>query len=296
MGARRNILASVIIISVLLNLALGASVRYLWEERLELQSRIHVLSANVQSLSDNLNLTTSEMNYYKKQAEFYAGLVERVNTSEGYVGSSTINIVAVSSQRRGFSVEYLGVTMTATVEAELGAGRILVNTEPRVGIDIQTSIRTAMTVVEEMTGVALGGTDVVLTVQAEQETDVVDGSSAGGCITVALLAALNGDIPDPDVYMTGTVESGGGIGPVGAVAEKAVAAVEAGAVKFLVPYGQGDVNIWTRKETEVFPGFSFYTYEQQSVRLEEYLAERGYFVEVVEVETVEEAYSHFVHD
>ena len=251
-------------------------------------------SLDLQSLSNELNMTRTQMQYYQNQAEYYSRLIERDNASQGFVGEASINIVAVRSIRQGFSVIHEGITMTAEIEAEIGEGRILVNTEPRAGIDVQTSIRTAIDVAEKVTGINLGKTDVVLTILAEEENDIVDGPSAGGCITVALIAAIQGDTLNDTVYMTGTIESDGSIGRIGGVVEKGEAAAEKGAKLFLVPEGQGTLIIREKKESHPFPGMTIITYEPKEVDLQEYLHENGYEMKVLEVQTVEEAYTHFI--
>ncbi|MBN2336654.1 hypothetical protein JXL21_13940 [Candidatus Bathyarchaeota archaeon] len=291
-GTRRT--AAVLAVSLLINVLLAGGVGYLVRDRGNMQSQVNDLTISVQTLQNELNITRTELTYSQSQAEYYARLVERSIASEGFVGEATVNIVAVRSIRNGFSVVHEGVTMVADIEAKVGEGRILVDTEPRIGIDIQTSVRTAIDVAERVTGISLGMTDVILTISAEEENEIVDGSSAGGCITVALIAALNGDEPDPTVYMTGTIESDGSIGSVGAVAEKALAAAEREAAVFLVPEGQSTVIVQIRKESHPFPGMTVVTYEPRAVALQDYLAEQGYTVEVNEVGDVEEAYRYFV--
>lgn len=66
----------------------------------------------------------------------------------------------------------------------------------------------------------------------------IDGPSAGGLMTVAVLAALRGDTPRPDATMTGTVNPDGTIGPVGGIPHKLQGAVAKGKKLVLVPIGQ----------------------------------------------------------
>jgi len=80
--------------------------------------------------------------------------------------------------------------MSADVELRERSCRILVNTIPKIGIDIQTSVRTGVRVAEDVTGVSLSKTDVILTIKASQEVEIVDGPSAGAAITVAIIAAI----------------------------------------------------------------------------------------------------------
>lgn len=66
----------------------------------------------------------------------------------------------------------------------------------------------------------------------------IDGPSAGGLMTAAVLASLLGDTIDPTVSMTGTINPDGTIGPVGGIPHKIVGAAEAGKTTVLVPSGQ----------------------------------------------------------
>ena len=66
----------------------------------------------------------------------------------------------------------------------------------------------------------------------------IDGPSAGGLMTVGVLAALLGDTVDEDAAMTGTINPDGTIGPVGGIPHKIAGAAEAGKTLVLVPAGQ----------------------------------------------------------
>ncbi|MFH1400775.1 MAG: S16 family serine protease, partial [Nanoarchaeota archaeon] len=64
---------------------------------------------------------------------------------------------------------------------------------------------------------------------------VVGGPSAGGALTVLTIAVL-GDLPlDNETVMTGTIQSGGLIGPVAGIKQKAMAAQRAGFKRVIVP-------------------------------------------------------------
>jgi hypothetical protein len=65
----------------------------------------------------------------------------------------------------------------------------------------------------------------------------IDGPSAGGLMTAAVLAALLGDEVKEDVAMTGTINPDGTIGPVGGIPQKIEGAVKAGKKLVLVPIG-----------------------------------------------------------
>jgi hypothetical protein len=73
----------------------------------------------------------------------------------------------------------------------------------------------------------------------------VDGPSAGGLMTSAVLAALLGDEINKNVTMTGTINPDGTIGPVGGIPQKIDGVKKAGKTKMLIPSGlryQEDAN------------------------------------------------------
>jgi hypothetical protein len=66
-------------------------------------------------------------------------------------------------------------------------------------------------------------------------TGPIDGPSAGGILTVGVLAALNEHPMDSSTTMTGTISPDGSIGPVGLIGLKLQAAAEAGYKRVLLP-------------------------------------------------------------
>jgi uncharacterized protein len=101
----------------------------------------------------------------------------------------------------------------------------------------------------------------------------IDGPSAGGLMTVGVLAALRNEKVRDDATMTGTINPDGTIGPVGGIPHKLDGASRAGKKLVLVPIGQR---------------YDFDTNQQQLVDLVEAGQKLG--VEVREVGTVFEAY------
>jgi len=269
------------------------SVYALWQWS-ALTVQLNELSNSYVSLEQQMNLTKSQLNYYKSQADYYSALITSGNASIGIIGHATIPIVAVRAVQSGFNVEYHGVVMTADVKLQSGSGRILVDTVPRIGIDIQTSVRTGVKIAENMTGVSLGKTDVILTIEANQDVDVVDGPSAGAAITIAIIAAIRHQSLNATVYMTGTISNEGEIGVVGGILEKALAAAKNGSRLFIVPKGQSKIVVYVPKVSHPLPGWTRITYEQKVVDLQSYLYEAGYSLNVVEVETIEQAYAMFI--
>jgi len=279
--------------SLIINILFALAAYYaIWHWH-NLRIQINRLSDSCRKLEQELNLTKTQLEYYKKQAEYYSSLISSGAATAGIIGHASIPIVAIKAVQRGFSFQYEGVVMTADIELREGKGRILVNTIPKIGIDVQTSITTAVKVAEKLTGISLGKTDVVLTIKASQEVNIVDGPSAGAAITVALIAAIRGDTLNKTVYMTGTINNDDSIGPVGGIAEKAIAAAANGSKIFLVPKGQSRILIYVPHESHPFPGLTIITYEKKLVNLQDYLRDAGYSIVVKEVQTIEDAYKEF---
>lgn len=296
MGGGRS--ERLLLLSVFLNIVLASFAGFtLWRVE-SLRSQISAITGSYSELADShrnleqqLNVTRAQLDYYRRQAAYYSGLATSGNAATGIMGRATAPLVALRTIRTGFQVKYEGVAMRANVELREGSGRILVNTVPKIGIDIQTSVRTAVRVSEDVTGVSLSKTDVILTLAASRDVDIVDGPSAGAAITAAMIAAIRGDGLNQSVYVTGTINGDRSIGQVGGVPEKALAAAENGSKRFLVPKGQSEIAVYVPKTSSPFPGWAITTYEQRLVELQGYLEEHGYEIIVEEVESIEEAYA-----
>ncbi len=139
-----------------------------------------------------------------------------------------IKVPAVTNEGKG--------TIT-DVEIEIvpGKGRILLNTEPFGGIQLQNSERVAVGIAENFTYNPLGGKDVIISFKAD--TQVVDGPSAGGAITIAAISAILDAELRNDTTLTGTIQQDGSIGRVSSIFEKVQAAHEKGFKFFIIPDG-----------------------------------------------------------
>lgn len=290
-----------IVISFLVNIILAANVIALHFENRNLESQISALveqnenlTKRIHTLSRDYNLTVSQLLYYRSQAEYFSRLLAARSATEGVVGNATINIVAVRTMEQSiFGTYYEGITMKAAVELRSSSGKILIDTQPRVGISLQDSVCTASMVAENFTGVKLGKTDIVVTIVADAEVNVVDGPSAGAAITVAIIAAIKNESVNERLFITGTINPDGTIGRVGGILEKALAAAKMGATGFLVPRGQSVITIWIEERTRLGP-FIITNYKPYNVKLQEYLDQQGYNVEIVEVESISEVYEIMV--
>lgn len=120
----------------------------------------------------------------------------------------------------------------------------------------------------------LGGVDLANNYRFELRGRI-DGPSAGGITTVALLSLIHGTTIQPGIAMTGTITPTGTIGPVGGVPEKVAAVIEDGGYdRVLIPLGSRN-SVDARGDTV------------DVVRLGDAAG-----VEVIEVGDVAEAYEH----
>ena len=132
---------------------------------------------------------------------------------------------------------FLGVPVRLNIRMmSPGTGEIFVNTRSLTEMDMQGSARVAAMVAAETTGEDISQTDFLVTLYAN--TTIIGGPSAGGAMTVAMIALLKGLQLRRDVMMTGMITPDGALGVVGGIPEKAYAAYLSGAKYFLVPEGQ----------------------------------------------------------
>lgn len=236
----------------------------------------------------------SQVEYYRSQLEQYLSIQRMPSEGTALSGKSKISLVAVKAVYKDlFYVSYEGVVLICKIELREGSGRVLVNTVPYIGIDLQASAQIASLVAKNITGKDLSNTDIIVTIEANEEIQVVDGPSAGAAIAIAIIAAIKGDNLSEKAFITGTISIDGTIGRVGGVAEKAEAAAIAGGEIFLVPKGQEMITIYRRVERNI--GIvTIVTWEPVKVSLEDYLRERGYNIKVRGVSNIIEAYKYFI--
>ena len=121
------------------------------------------------------------------------------------------------------------------LEIHPGLGRVFLDTYPATKMDTQISTRYAKDVACELTQVDCSKFDFIYTIQAR--TSIIGGPSAGAAVSALTSIALL-DIPySQDVAVTGTINSGGVVGPVGGVKEKIEAASSVGLHTVLIATG-----------------------------------------------------------
>jgi predicted S18 family serine protease len=175
-----------------------------------------------------------------------------------------------------------GSLLNVTVEIVPGRGRVLVNTTPLMGEVFQDAANTAAYVAARKTGRDLSGSDMIVSIVAEDEVPAVDGGSAGALMTLLLISAIDGEQPDEDVILTGTVDQDGRVGAIGGVVEKATAAKEAGKRLFLLPRENAELVRYT-EQTRDYYGYTVVQRVPERVDAKEYIeSEIGIRVEYVD--------------
>ncbi len=194
------------------------------------------------------------------------------------------NIVAVSIENENME----GVLIKFKLAVRPGEGKIFIAISPHVGVDLQTSLEMARDAAGKYLGINLSTYDIYLVIEAPREVGLVDGPSAGLMLTLAIVSAFE-DIDISNICVTGAIDSNGYVYPVGGILEKALACVNGGAEKFIIPKGQSKVVVYERVEKTIFPGFTVVVIEPREIDLKKYLEENGYQLEVYEASTLEEA-------
>ncbi|WP_455364513.1 S16 family serine protease [[Eubacterium] cellulosolvens] len=295
-SSRSKTLKTFIVISLLANVILAISLFGFYFQNIQYRDQIKVLSDQnkelgneVVSLRQAIDLEREQLTYYKNQAEYYSRISKQSLVGKSLTGFSRINLVAVRTVSSSLMTSsYEGVVLSSEIELHEGEGRRLVNTEPEIGIDMQTSLRIAVSVAETVTRLSLNTTDVILTIRSSEKVEVVDGPSAGAAVTLAVILAIQNRTIDTDVYITGTINADGSIGKVGGVLEKAIAASDMGARLFLIPSGQSILQGYKPVKTEPIPGFTIITYEPYQIDLQEELVKNGSTTTVIEVQSIKD--------
>lgn len=152
------------------------------------------------------------------------------------VNSSEYAVIGVDSYGRG-------VVIPMKVEIKKGKGHILLNiANVYFDTSLQNSAQKAVKIATEITKTNLTGRDILIIINAPSDgKPEISGESGGAAMCAAIVAAIQNKTVDQKVLMTGTIELDHTIGSVGAVNQKAIAAKESGASKFIIPVGQ---NVW----------------------------------------------------
>ncbi len=132
-----------------------------------------------------------------------------------------------------------GVTADLYLETRPGTGNVFIDSSPLTKIDTQISTRFANEVACNYVGKDCNDLDFFYTLKAR--ATIIGGPSAGAAMAALTVAMLENEELNQSIAITGTINSGNIIGPVGGVTEKIEAASKAGITKVLIPKGEKSV-------------------------------------------------------
>ncbi|MFH1064078.1 MAG: S16 family serine protease [Candidatus Woesearchaeota archaeon] len=157
-------------------------------------------------------------------------------TASAVTASGHITLLAVFEDGDGFK----GSPADVEVQITQGAGRVFIETIPLSKVDTQISTRFAKEMACKFSEVDCSRYDFFYTIKST--AGIVGGPSAGGAISALTVAMLEELDIDQETAMTGTINSGELIGPVGSLKAKIDAAKEAGIKRVLIPAVQATQN------------------------------------------------------
>ena len=144
-------------------------------------------------------------------------------------GSGQIILLATSERLEE------GITAELFLETRPGTGKIFIESSPLSKVDTQISTKFAKEVACNYLGRSCDEMDFFYTIKAR--ATIIGGPSAGAAMTALTVAVLENAELNRSVTVTGTINSGNIIGPVGRVSKKIEAAGKAGIKKVLIPKG-----------------------------------------------------------
>lgn len=136
-----------------------------------------------------------------------------------------------------------GVVLPVEFVFSKGDGELFVDlTDVEVRHDLQLALREATETATRLTGRSLAGTSIHVTFEPPDPGILtLRGKSWEAGLTVALIASLRRRPLPRETLITGTVDDGGSLLPVGGIEAKARAARAFGATELLVPDSSSDV-------------------------------------------------------
>src|SRR3989338_8720046 len=149
-----------------------------------------------------------------------------------YAEQGHMRLLAVSDTAKG----QVGGIADLYLETKPGTGRVFLETFPLTMVDTQISTRLAKEMACGFAEYDCTKLDFFYTITAD--SSIVAGPSAGAAISVLTFSVLKGIDIDEKTAITGTINSGGLIGPVGGLKAKIEAAEMNGFTKVLIPIGE----------------------------------------------------------
>jgi len=169
-----------------------------------------------------------------------------INTLSSSVSAfeNTMSLLAVKDTKKGLE----GSLAKLDLEIIPGKGRVLLETSPLTKIDTQASTRIAKEIACDYLKIDCSNLDFIYTIKSE--SSIIGGPSAGAAMSVITIATLKKTKLNSSVVMTGTINSGNIIGPVGGVKEKIDIAEKSNFKKIIIPFGE---KIFLNKNKSINP-------------------------------------------
>ncbi len=148
-----------------------------------------------------------------------------------------LKLLAVQENGEG----YEGSEADLFLELKQGSGRVFLDTYPITKMDTQASTRFAKEIACSHFKLNCQKYDFIYTIKAS--SNIIGGPSAGAAVAALTTIAML-DLPQNEkVAITGTINSGAIIGPVGGVKQKLEAASRNGISTVLIPKGSGQQRV-----------------------------------------------------
>ncbi len=136
---------------------------------------------------------------------------------------------------QGVPFNYTGSDADLFLELKEGSGRVFLDTYPLTKMDTQISTRFAKEIACNYYKLNCDQYDFIFTIKSR--SSIIGGPSAGAAVAALTTIAILDLDHNEKVSITGTINSGGIVGPVGGVKEKLEAAANIGLKKVLIAKG-----------------------------------------------------------
>lgn len=214
---------------------------YFYNKQIESLSTITNLQAEIKNKLEVIENKTNIIENMNSEISSKQLLINDLGNRLGLVESEVKQLTPIIKTYYTIGVsDGVGVVVPIEVKITKGTGLISVDIKNvEMLSDVQDSVRTAVKVAQDYTGIDFSKKDVTISfVNEDKQIVSIDGPSAGSVITTTIIAAAKDKVINKKILMTGTIEMDKSIGEVGGVSEKALAAKEFGATVFLVPLGE----------------------------------------------------------
>lgn len=184
--------------------------------------------------------------------------------------SGNMKLLAVSETNSG----YIGNTADLTLTIKPGDGKVFIDSFPLTKLDTQISTRFAKEVACNFLNVDCSHYDFFYVISSK--SSLIGGPSAGSALTILVTSLLQHKTLNQSVGITGTINSGGFIGPVSGIKQKIEAAAKKNISLVLIPIGSSLKDLNTNK-TFTIPELENLTH-----------------VKIIEVSHISEAIPYFI--